>query len=251
MKQSSLIRSASTSHSRPLAVPLLGGLASLLLHAVLLTPAFLGMAQRASRPANSQGAAASTVRSSEEATIMLTFIEQTGSAAKSGAAADDVAPLIPAQSALLAPVAMPDLPPPITVAQSDDEVEEQAAANETRVNDTGRAQMFGRYVGQINARIQRAWIRPRTPIAAGPFACRVRIVQDESGGVREIEVKQCNGDIPWQMSLVRAIQSASPLPAPPDPSVFARTLTLDLVTQPFIPGGNPEGFGPETRTAME
>jgi hypothetical protein len=46
--------------------------------------------------------------------------------------------------------------------------------------------------------------------------------------VQEIEIAQCNGDIRWQTSLVHAIQSASPLPAPPDPKVFSHTLTFEF-----------------------
>lgn len=111
--------------------------------------------------------------------------------------------------------------------------------------------MAGRYLGQINARIERAWIRPRTLIDSGLFACRVRVVQGNDGGVQEIEIVQCNGDMAWQVSLVRAIQSASPLPAPPDPKVFSRKLILDFHSTPFLPGADPAGFEPEPRTAMK
>ena len=93
-------------------------------------------------------------------------------------------------------------------------------------------------------------MRPRTPIESGRFTCRARIVQDKTGVVQEVELRDCNGDAHWQVSLVRAIQSASPLPAPPNPSVFAKTLTLEFSSEPFIPGGDPEGFEPQARTAM-
>ncbi len=111
--------------------------------------------------------------------------------------------------------------------------------------------MVGRYLGQIDARVERAWIRPRAPIAPGLFTCRVRIVQEDDGHVQEIELIDCNGDAAWQTSLVRAIQSASPLPAPPDPKVFSRRLILEFHSTAFLPGIDPEGFEPEPRTVMK
>ena len=178
------------------------------------------------------------------------FIEEADPGAKSVATITEVASLLFAERAILAPVAAPDLGPPPTLVQSDGSEDEQHPTNTAGESDAGRALMFGRYVGQITARIQRAWVRPRTPIASDLFACRVRIVQDRSGNVMEIELARCNGDIRWQTSLVTAIQSASPLPAPPDPGVFSRTLTIEFMTEPFAPGKSAEGFEPKSRTVM-
>jgi hypothetical protein len=107
-----------------------------------------------------------------------------------------------------------------------------------------RALMLGRYVGQITARIERAWLRPRSALDAGMFTCRARILQDETGRVLDIGLRDCNGDAKWQESLVRAIQSASPLPAPPEPNVFRRILILELGSELFVPGGSEDGFEP-------
>jgi hypothetical protein len=93
--------------------------------------------------------------------------------------------------------------------------------------------LYGRYVGQIDARIERAWLRPRDPIKEGAFFCRARIEQDASGAVREITLQHCNGNTRWQVSLVHAIQTASPLPAPPDPKIFKTVLQLDFRSQPY------------------
>jgi hypothetical protein len=89
-----------------------------------------------------------------------------------------------------------------------------------------RAVLFGRYMGQIDARIERAWTKPATLAGHESFACRVSVLQDAVGNVRAVDLEQCTGDSRWQQSLVRAIQSASPLPAPPDPAVFTPTLRL-------------------------
>lgn len=89
-----------------------------------------------------------------------------------------------------------------------------------------RSVLAGKYMNQIEARISRTWMRPRTAIDADSFDCSVHIEQDRDGTVLSIELIDCNGDLRWQRSLVTAIQRASPLSAPPEPSVFASVLIL-------------------------
>jgi hypothetical protein len=114
------------------------------------------------------------------------------------------------------------------------------------VADAGRlSMMYGRYMGQITARIDRAWLRPRTPIGASAFSCQVSVNQDAVGTVMEIALEQCNGDTRWQLSLVQAIQSASPLPAPPDPDVFSRKLHLAFTAEAYSSRSPPELYEPE------
>ena len=103
-----------------------------------------------------------------------------------------------------------------------------------------RARMFGRYTGQIGARIERAWEKPRTPVdnsvakgsgqAVEPdrFVCQVQIRQDNRGNVQEVLLLTCNGTEAWRHSLVAAIYQASPLPAPPVPTVFKRAITMSF-----------------------
>jgi hypothetical protein len=90
----------------------------------------------------------------------------------------------------------------------------------------GNTRTYGLYVGQIDARIDRAWHRPRTPIGAPLFVCHAKISQDPSGNVVDLALKECNGDARWRESLRSAIRSSSPLPAPPDPAVYRRTVYL-------------------------
>ena len=133
----------------------------------------------------------------------------------------------------------------------DDTSQEVPAVSSTE--QLGNSVLFGRYVGQISARIERAWLRPRSAIGAERFDCRVRIEQDRTGKVLEITLEQCNGDSRWQTSLVRAIESASPLPAPPtDPDhseehVFASTLRLSFQSAVYTPGVSADFYEPETR----
>lgn len=117
--------------------------------------------------------------------------------------------------------AQPELPLSSLPAEASDARGDQAA------DPASFGVMYGRYVGQIRARIDRAWQRPRTAIGAPIFQCQVQVDQDGVGRVREVMLVQCNGDARWQVSLVHAIEAASPLPAPPSATVFTQRLLLD------------------------
>ena len=112
------------------------------------------------------------------------------------------------------------------------------------------ARLYGVYVGQISARIERAWLKPRTSPGTDRFVCRVQVLQNPSGDVQEITLLGCNGDARWRSSLVRAIQTASPLPAAPDPRVFRKHLALQFDSDAFVAGGSSEGFEPETLASI-
>jgi len=90
----------------------------------------------------------------------------------------------------------------------------------------GLAVLYGRYLGQIQARIERAWLRPRAAIGSDLFRCQVQIDQGRGGEVGDITLQRCNGTAQWQESLVRAIEDASPLSAPPNPAVFTPHVLL-------------------------
>jgi TonB-like protein len=250
MKQRMLIYLAAPTQSRPLTIPFTGALASALLHALLLAPVLLGTTAHKTPLAPQQGTMSTVAGSSEESAMTVIFIQEFWPGAKPGATTAELASLLSASGAILSPVVAPNAGPPPALVQSDDSENDQHATNTTGESEPGRALMAGRYIGQITARVQRAWIRPRTPLPSDLFACRVRIVQDRSGDVMEIELARCNGDVRWQTSLVAAIQSASPLPAPPDPDVFSRTLTIEFTTAPLVPGEDAEGFEPESRSVM-
>jgi hypothetical protein len=104
--------------------------------------------------------------------------------------------------------------------------------------------LLGRYAGQIDARIERAWRRSRTPVPGGIFSCRVKITQDTAGAVQEVALERCNREPHWQLSLVQAIERASPLPAPPDPKVFTRVLRMNFRAQQYSPQSVQEDYEP-------
>lgn len=124
-------------------------------------------------------------------------------------------------------------------------------------DDSSLGVAYGRYVGQIHARIDRAWRRPRTEIGAPIFQCQVQVDQDGAGRVGDITLLQCNGDGRWRLSLVHAIEAASPLPAPPAAAVFTRHVLLQFRAMAFSPGAQAELYEPpaaataDTRTEAD
>jgi hypothetical protein len=62
--------------------------------------------------------------------------------------------------------------------------------------------------------------------------------------VRDIALIRCNGSARWQQSLAQAIRAASPLPAPPDPRVFKRIITMHFQAQAYSENDNPDLYEP-------
>ncbi|HKE44310.1 MAG TPA: cell envelope integrity protein TolA, partial [Steroidobacteraceae bacterium] len=99
-------------------------------------------------------------------------------------------------------------------------------AEEERRNAAENSGQLAQYVAQIQARIQRAWIRP--PSARAGLTCIVNVTQVPGGQVVGVKVGECNGDEAVRQSIEDAVIRASPLPEPPDPSLFERNLRLEF-----------------------
>jgi hypothetical protein len=131
-----------------------------------------------------------------------------------------------------------------TLALSDDEPLSAAVGG---ADAEEQARLSGIYTGQLQARIDRVWRRPRTPVSGNnqsisdedSFRCEAQIVQDVKGNVQEVLLPRCNGSLAWQRSLVIAIQQASPMPAAPDAKVFRSSITLSFVGLTYR-SGEPE-----------
>lgn len=222
-----------------------GALASLLLHLMLVGAMLSGASgHRRHRPVQ-PGVGSTAAASDTEPTMTLIFFEEPGIGAKQDEPRDEdlasrgqtttnpkltVAKAIPSVDAASAP--------------ADDQKADSLAAEASASDQQGQAKMFGLYMGQIQARIERAWLRPRTPIGEDIFECRVQIAQNKQGEVLEVMLRECKGDPRWQVSLVHAIERASPLPAPPDPAVFTDALRLSFQSGPYMVNGSDEGFEP-------
>jgi colicin import membrane protein len=77
---------------------------------------------------------------------------------------------------------------------------------------------------QITARIQHAWLRP--PSARPGITCVMTVTQVPGGAVVNVRIESCNGDQAVRESIEAAAYRASPLPPPPDPSLFERVLEI-------------------------
>jgi histidinol-phosphate/aromatic aminotransferase/cobyric acid decarboxylase-like protein len=104
--------------------------------------------------------------------------------------------------------------------------EHAAAAGEYPDQATADHALVGPYRDQVLALVDRAWLRPQIAIGAPEFACHVRIDQSPSGEIENVALEKCDPNVRWRLSLLSAIRSASPLPAPPDPSQSRSTLHI-------------------------
>jgi colicin import membrane protein len=103
---------------------------------------------------------------------------------------------------------------------------ESQLAREDRRDNAERTGLLSRYQAEIRARVQRAWIRP---LSARPgLRCIVFVTQVPGGEVTGVRLGECNGDAAVRQSIESAVYRASPLPAPPDPSLFERNLKLEF-----------------------
>jgi colicin import membrane protein len=78
----------------------------------------------------------------------------------------------------------------------------------------------------IAAKITRAWLRP--PTARPGIECMLYVTQVPGGEVTQVRIGECNGDQAVRQSIEAAVYRASPLPPPPDPSLFDRNLKIDF-----------------------
>jgi colicin import membrane protein len=98
---------------------------------------------------------------------------------------------------------------------------DQEIRQETAARSSGA---LASWQSQITARIQRAWLRP--PSARAGIECVLDVTQVPGGAVTNVHIGTCNGDQAVRESIEAAVYRASPLPPPPDPSLFQRELII-------------------------
>lgn len=108
-------------------------------------------------------------------------------------------------------------------AQSEADLKRSLEAEE-RANAVRSSGALASWQAQIQARIQRAWLRP--PAARAGIVCELDVTQVPGGEVTNVRLGACNGDQAVRDSIVAAVYRASPLPPPPDPSLFERQLQI-------------------------
>jgi hypothetical protein len=180
----------------------------------------------------------------------LVLLQPIAAPASTMSAFEELASRGVAPRALQIALLSPDPAPPTIDIPADAKEDLTVDTDMTSGDPAGRARLFGIYTRQIQARIDRIWQRPRTPIsetdpetaADETFHCQVQVVQDAHGNVEEILLPNCNGSVAWQQSLVSAIREASPLPAPPDQKVFSKSITLEFVGLAYRQGDPTDNY---------
>jgi TonB C terminal len=238
---------------RFLSPTVIGILGTLLLHALVIQSVPWGSGPKIKQPEIPESAEALAKAKSDPAESLVLILLRTTAVSNQGAAQNPVSSVPDLKTMKTkSPV---DVDPPALL-----NIEALALSEDPVFNPTSSsgdsadvARLFGIYTGQIQARVDRVWRRPRTPInenASGKkradadesFQCEAQIVQDAKGNVREILLPRCNGSAAWQRSLVLAIQQASPLPAPPSIKVFTQSITLKFVGLPYVQGDSNDEY---------
>lgn len=245
---------------RLLSPTLMGTLGTVLLHAMLIQSVSFGTRDAKIKPLGTLESAIAVSSSPSDADgLVLIYIP--AMANENVAAAQNVVSSLPDLSKMKVKPQI-DVDPPDWLSVETLALSEELASSTSASEAYGaeHARLLGIYAGQIQARIDRVWRRPRTAVnedttdagGAESFQCEAQIVQDMKGNVQEILLPRCNGSAAWQRSLVLAIQEASPLPAPPSVTVFNNSISVRFVGLPYISGSSEDGYEIEnTRIARE
>jgi hypothetical protein len=236
---------------RPWGVSAAGGAAALALHLAFLSVVSLGASAGRASPSHGQATAMETPSATDSAASVLVFIDRTVVAAGHGPSASVLRMRTPRLKDLPVASFVRLSTPELGLSRDDEKSESLKATATTAVDGAERAMLFGRYINQIVARVDRAWVLPQSgpngashwgaaalgePVGARSsetstlFHCRVQVRQSRNGEVLEVTLLECDSSPEWQQSLVNAIDAASPLPAPPNQSVFARSLVLNFTS---------------------
>jgi len=244
---------------RFLSPPLIGITGTLLLHALFIQ--WLPFGSRGTKvvPPEAQESADALAKSKADSAESLVLIALPAMSTPKPAANENLVSSLPDLSKMKIKSPVKIDPPEFLNIETLALSEEQASKAATDTTDGAeQSRLFGIYTGQIQARIERVWRRPRTPVNEGTvstatadagesFQCEVQIVQDDRGNVQEILLPRCNGSAAWQRSLVLAIRQASPLPAPPSAGVFSQSIALNFLGLSFIAGAPEDDYEPERR----
>lgn len=103
---------------------------------------------------------------------------------------------------------------------------QQDIADEEKARNAGLASALQKWVALIQLKVNNNWIRP--PNLPADLKCTVAVTQVPGGTVTNAQMSSCNGDDAVVQSIITAVYRASPLPAPPDPSLFSQGKNFNL-----------------------
>jgi hypothetical protein len=248
----------------------LGVAGTLLIHGLAIQSFALGSSLHKPPPPEMRGAGALRINAATAPTGELVLVTIAVVRKEDSDLAEQIASFGPQLEKVPISILSPDPLPAMDIDTVDEATETSEQMTPKPDDPAAGALMFGRYMGQISARIERAWVRPRSPVnevaqmtsrsegidgssasADDTFSCRVQIRQDARGNVQEVLLLQCNGSEPWRHSLVVAINQSSPLPAPPIPNVFTQVVTMSFEANPYHPGSPPDLYEMEPRAGVK
>ncbi len=94
------------------------------------------------------------------------------------------------------------------------------------------ARELNRYIGLIQKRITRSWIRPPDSLRGLRCTVRVRLVGNGTIVPGSVRIVHGSGNGAFDRSVVQAVYKAEPLPVPQDPVLRARFNELELIFDP-------------------
>jgi hypothetical protein len=227
-------------HSKPWSTWSVALLVTVFVHVFVVGSLTLGTGKRASRPPENEGfQSVGRDAAGTEPVSVLIFVPDKSIHTPEEANESAYAPPEVSEQTVKNPMAIASTdggvastPPTL------EDFDASVNANKDSEGDGGEAALlFGRYMGQIKARIERAWTYPISA-SRRTFQCKAQIKQSKNGDVEEITLQRCDMDSRWQASLVKAIQGASPLSAPPSEKVFTEVVTLNFTAQTQIANAN-------------
>lgn len=100
----------------------------------------------------------------------------------------------------------------------------RALEAESARREAEQAGLLDEYIRLIQNKIERSWIKP--PSARPGLECVINVTQIPSGDVVNVGFGRCNADDAVKRSIEAAVLRASPLPKPPVPALFSRSLEI-------------------------
>jgi len=114
--------------------------------------------------------------------------------------------------------------------EAEQALQQQLAAEQAGMEQARVRGVVAEYIGYIQERIQRSWLRP--PGSPEGLSCVVQVSLIPGGEVARVQIVQSSGDAVFDRSVETAVYKASPLPLPPDAALFKNFRDLRLIFKP-------------------
>jgi len=114
--------------------------------------------------------------------------------------------------------------------EAEQALQSQLAAEQAGLEAARVQGVVAEYIGYIQERIQRSWLRP--PGSPAGLSCVVQVGLIPGGEVARVQIVRSSGDPVFDRSVESAVYKASPLPLPPDAALFKHFRDLRLIFKP-------------------